>query len=170
MDSCFSERLKAVYEKNKNLYLKVTFHFVQDYSNAEDIVHDAIVGLIHKYGETGGLENEEIHYYLLTAVRNRSLSFLKRKQPLVIATDEYIYISAEDVETAAMDEVWLAETLKQLPEEHKNLLIWKYYYGMTNVEISEKLHISPQSFNMTMKRAKEKFHQACSLGAENTDD
>lgn len=170
MDDIFCNDLASIYSEKRNQYIKTALHYVHCYNDAEDIVQEAVLGLIRASTKNVNLSKSEMHYYLLAAIKNRCISFLQSKQFHALMMCEQNSINSESAEETAITRLSIRMILAKLPNKYRSLIIKKYYEGMNNSEIAKILNIKASSVNMTLKRAKEKFRSTYVLEKEKSDN
>lgn len=116
---------------------------VDDHESAEDVVMDAFVGLQRRWSALRDIDKAQ--HYLRRAVLNGSRSRLRRRlvvrrravTPACSATS-----SAEESVVLADDQRSLVQRLRQLPTRQRQVLVLRYYIGLSEAEIAEELGIS----------------------------
>lgn len=151
---------KAHYEQlfKENYQYLVNFarQYVGDDNSCEDIVQKVFIRLWEKRAniETG----QGIKSYLFTAVRNRSLNYLRDTKKY---RSELLDINCAEVDTGfeadhfAIVELEdkIAEALASLPEKCRLVFEMSRYQEMKYREIAEELHISTKTVEAHMSKA-----------------
>src|SRR5580765_8003264 len=71
-----NEILMTLYERYKNLILKICFHYLKDYDLAQDVFHDAFIKVIENAGK---LKNPQVfRSWFVTITRNLCIDRLRR--------------------------------------------------------------------------------------------
>jgi RNA polymerase sigma-70 factor (ECF subfamily) len=136
--------------------------FLKDSQTAENIVQDVFVKLWEKREEWH--VQSSVKAYLYTAVKNRSLNYIKREKSMV---------SVEEVSVNQMDEIPSPEeslieneimeavqgAIEKLPQQCRCVYQMKRYDGMTYSEIAEILNVSINTVKTQMKRALKSLHK-----------
>jgi RNA polymerase sigma-70 factor, ECF subfamily len=136
--------LLALYERYKNLVLKVCYHYINDYDQANDVFHDIFVKVVENAGK---IQNPGyFRSWLMTITRNLCVDFLRRSSyvkkgdPLDEAVEVTVGERTEDVLVAEMDRqrilAVLTECLKKLDSFH--LTIFKLrWQGLKSAQIQK---------------------------------
>lgn len=94
----------------------------------------------------------EIQKYIAVCLRNKYIALSMRKdkvQKLVLP----FYENCEPSYELYDDNVFLNEILGLLTEKQKTVLVYRYIYGYSDVEIGQKLRIKRQAVNRLRNRA-----------------
>ena len=126
---------------------------VDDPSTAEDVVQEAFTGL-HRHW--AGLRDEAAAVaYLRTAVVNGSRSVLRRRR----TARDYVpphQVNARSAESLAMlsaEHQAVVDALGTLPPRQREVLVLRYYGGMSEAEIADATGISRGTVKSTASRA-----------------
>ena len=82
------------------------------------------------------------------------------------------YVSSDDIEGSYLKKETLEEiacALKELPEEQRDIIILRYYDGLSLTEISEKLRISYGMIKIKHKKALASLEKLLSYGGKITE-
>jgi RNA polymerase sigma-70 factor (family 1) len=135
----------------------VAFRIVRDEGAAEDIVQDFFLHLWQRRNETPPINSFQA--YATRAVKNGSISFLRKQQTL---SDEQmsaipdesnpfeekeIFISGEAITSRVM------EVVELLPSERKKIFLLHVIDRLSYAQIAEKNNISLNTVKTQMKRA-----------------
>lgn len=113
--------------------------------------------------------------WLYRVATNLAISHLRRKKPLCFAqvfrrtsdegdqdepaiNPEYL-TDPFDMEKQTADRVLIEQTLQQLPERQRAVLLLRVVYGLSCQEISETLGISVANVRQTISRGRERFRK-----------
>jgi len=139
--------------RNKALNVLFTLHYaalvrlahllVDDPESAEDVVMDAFVGLSRRWSTLRDVDRAE--HYLRRAVVNgsrsrlRHLIVVRRRDP---AARTPVDASVEDQIVSADERDTVVAWLRQLPPRQRQVLVLRYYLGLSEAEIATELGIS----------------------------
>ena len=133
---------------------------VDDPSTAEDVVQEAFTGL-HRHW--AGLRDEAAAVaYLRTAVVNGSRSVLRRRR----TARDYVpphQVNARSAESLAMlsaEHQAVVDALGTLPPRQREVLVLRYYGGMSEAEIADATGISRGTVKSTASRALDAVQRA----------
>ena len=131
-----------------------------DQATAEDVVQEAFAGL-HRHW--AGLRDEAAAVaYLRTAVVNGSRSVLRRRR----TARDYVpphQVNARSAESLAMlsaEHQSVVDALGTLPPRQREVLVLRYYGGMSEAEIADATGISRGTVKSTASRALDAVQRA----------
>lgn len=152
------------FEKHfRRLYVPLGMYalrIVDDADDAEDIVEETFMN-VWQVMETG-VEIGEFQSFMYRAVRNASITFLRKRQDLVDLT-ELPEIGDEIVDTSFRDaKIW--EAIDRLPEKCREIFLMSKRDGLTNEEIAQELGLSVKTVKNQMTKAFARLREALSDG------
>lgn len=159
------ENFSSVFERYKKPYTLFAFSYVRDMEEAEDIYMDV---MLHFWENRKKLK-ADIHLpsYLLTAVKNRALNYL-RHQSVITDTNDAITehnlrelnfritsLEACDPSELFQEEIKqiIEQTLENLPEQTRIVFFMSRYENKTNKEIAEELNINIKTVEYHITRS-----------------
>lgn len=152
-DPAAPRTLADLYRDHRIRLVRLAVLLVDDPSTAEDVVQEAFAGL-HRHWS--GLRDEAAAVgYLRTAVVNGSRSVLRRRR----TAREYVpphQVNARSAESLAMlsaEHQAVVDALATLPPRQREVLVLRYYGGLSEVEIAEATGISRGTVKSTASRA-----------------
>lgn len=147
------DAFKVVYETFYHTLLGLACRYV-DHDVARDIVQDIFLGMWNdprKY-----LKVKDLRFYLCRSIQNRCLNYLRDKR----VEDKFMNragVSDEDFFYHALLEedifVSMREAINRLPQIYRDVLLCSLD-GLSDKEISQKLHISVDNVKTRKKRGK----------------
>lgn len=145
--------LADLYRDHRMRLVRLAILLVDDPATAEDVVQEAFAGL-HRHW--AGLRDEAAAVgYLRTAVVNGSRSVLRRRR----TAREYVpphQVNARSAESLAMlsaEHQAVVDALGTLPPRQREVLVLRYYGGLSEAEIAEATGISRGTVKSTASRA-----------------
>lgn len=135
----------------------VAFRIVRDQDAAEDIVQDFFLNLWQRRTEISTINS--FQGYATRAVKNGSISFLRKQQTLSDEQlsaipddanpleDKEIFVSGESITSKVM------EVIELLPAERKKIFLSHVIDRLSYAQIAEKNNISLNTVKTQMKRA-----------------
>jgi len=147
--------LEDLYREHRMRFVRLAILLVDDPATAEDVVQEAFTGLHRHWGRLRD-ENAALGY-LRTAVVNGSRSVLRRRR----TAREYVPPHAADARSAESLAMLSAEhqavvgALGQLPRRQREVLVLRYYGGLSEAEIAETTGISRGTVKSTASRGLE---------------
>lgn len=145
--------LADLYRDHRLRLMRLAMLLVDIPATAEDVVQEAFTGL-HRHWS--GLRDETAAVaYLRAAVVNGSRSVLRRRR----TAREYVpphaanTRSAESLAMLSAEHQSVVDALAQLPPRQREVLVLRYYGGLTESEISEAAGMSRGTVKSTASRA-----------------
>ena len=125
---------------------------VDDQATAEDVVQDAFAGLLRRIGD-GAVVDQGLSY-LRTAVVNNARSVLRRRRTArwFAPLHEPAGPGPEDVLILADEHVEILRLVQRLPRRQREVLVLRYWSGLSEAEIAGTLGISPGAVKSTASR------------------
>jgi RNA polymerase sigma-70 factor (sigma-E family) len=152
-DPATPRTLSDLYRDHRMRMVRLAVLLVDDPSTAEDVVQEAFTGL-HRHWS--GLRDEAAAVgYLRTAVVNGSRSVLRRRR----TAREYVpphQVNARSAESLAMlsaEHQAVVRALSTLPPRQREVLVLRYYGGLSEAEIAEATGITRGTVKSTASRA-----------------
>ena len=145
--------LRALYDAHWRYLIRIAALLVDDVASAEDVVQDAFVAL---HRNAGSLRDPDAALaYLRTTVLNLSRSVLRRRQVarkhLKVAEPEATAGADHDLMVREEHRAALA-AVHRLPRHQREVLILRYWSGLSEREIAQTLGISPGSVKSAASR------------------
>jgi RNA polymerase sigma-70 factor (sigma-E family) len=145
--------LSDLYRDHKMRMVRLAVLLVDDPSTAEDVVQEAFTGL-HRHWSSLRDEAAAVGY-LRTAVVNGSRSVLRRRR----TARDYVpphQVNARSAESLAMlsaEHQAVVDALGTLPRRQREVLVLRYYGGLSEAEIADATGISRGTVKSTASRA-----------------
>ena len=163
--------LRRIYEKYKDELLTVAVGLLVDWAAAEDCLHDVFVrlassaGVLHLHGTLKG--------YLVACVANRARDMLRsRKHRQPADWERLAEIHPADGESAGQavidreETARLYESLAQLPDEQREVIVLHLHGDLTFREIAQQLDISINTVQSRYRYGLDKLRALMSAGAK----
>jgi RNA polymerase sigma-70 factor (ECF subfamily) len=134
-----------------------SYKIVKDIDSAKEIVHNVFVNLWEKRNEVH--TNVPLRSYLFTAVRNRSLNYLRDNSKFTSADSEVIgeIVDPQTEDPLDVDESQLQRRIfmeiNNLPERCAEIFKLARFENLKYREIAEKLNISVKTVEAQMSKA-----------------
>lgn len=158
MTSAFTiAEFEIMFRQHYRFLCLVAFRIVRDQDAAEDIVQDFFLNLWQRRTEISTINS--FQGYATRAVKNGSISFLRKQQTLSDEQlsaipddanpleDKEIFVSGESITSKVM------EVIELLPAERKKIFLSHVIDRLSYAQIAEKNNISLNTVKTQMKRA-----------------
>lgn len=129
------ELFRVRFEQHYPRLCSIAYGYVSDYDESEDIVQELFIHIWDKGKDC--LPEQELTAYLTTAVKNRCISFLRRKKEDTVSIEDYPLAdhhladeTADSSENRRSPEEVLEETLSTLPPKCKDVFLMAKLKGM----------------------------------------
>jgi RNA polymerase sigma-70 factor (sigma-E family) len=145
--------LADLYTAHRIRLVRLAALLVDEPATAEDVVQEAFTGLHRNWS---GLRDEYAALgYLRTAVVNGSRSVLRRRRTAreYVPPHQVNARSAESLAILSAEHQAVVDALGSLPDRQREVLVLRYYAGMSELEISEVTGISRGAVKSTASRA-----------------
>ena len=146
-----------LYRSHRMGMVRLAILLVDDISSAEDAVQEAFAGLYKQWGslrDTGAAVG-----YLRTAVVNSCRSMLRRRRTAraYVPPDPGTARSAESLAIMSHEHRAVVEALSGLAPRQREVLVLRYYGGLSEAEIAEATGLSKGTVKSTASRAVSKL-------------
>ncbi|GLY67348.1 RNA polymerase sigma24 factor [Amycolatopsis taiwanensis] len=152
--------LEDLYRRHRMRMVRLAILLVDEPATAEDVVQEAFTGLHRNWSKLR--DAQAAVAYLRTAVVNGSRSVLRRRK----TARDYVpphAVNARSAESLAMlssEHQAVVNALAKLPPRQREVLVLRYYGGLSEAEISEAAGISKGTVKSTASRALESLQRA----------
>lgn len=149
-------KFEAVYLKYKNLMLNRAYDILKNSGLAEDAVHNAFLSILKNLPKIGGVEAKETRGYVMVIAENAAKKIYNKEHKIttVELNDSIADISAEEEVINKVSVEQLKENIYSLSDIYKNVLILKYYNGLSDKEIAAALGIPVSTVRKRILRGK----------------
>lgn len=154
-------KFEYIYEKYKKLLLHKSYLILNDYSLAEDATSEAYMRIYKNLNKIEYVDSSKTVSFLVTIVRNVSISMLNIKNKNITSTYENIEIkddfNLEEIFISNEIEQNILKIIDELKEELKAPFLLKYAHDFSHKEIAKILNISENNVTVRIYRAKKKL-------------
>ena len=133
---------EELYIEYHDKVLGYLINHVNNMEEAEDIASEVFLKACRSFGSFDE-SKASVSTWLFTIMKNTLTDYFRKERPGAELDEDMR--SNDDIEgTAIRDEELdeLARALKKLPQEQRDILILRYYDGLSLTDISEKMNIS----------------------------
>lgn len=144
----------ALYQAHALPLIRLAYITLGDRASAEDVVQDAFLGLFRGLGRLN--DPSRAAAYLRISVLNGCRSVLrarKRARLRGAASEDPAVWSAESAALAGEDRREVLRAVAQLPRRQREVLILRYFLGLSDSEIAADLGVSRGTVASTASRA-----------------
>lgn len=152
--------LEDLYRTHRMRLVRLAILLVDEQATAEDVVQEAFTGLHRNWSSLR--DARAAVGYLRTAVVNGSRSVLRRRK----TARDYVpphspnARSAESLAMLSTEHQSVVNALSTLPPRQREVLVLRYYGGMSEAEISELVGVSKGTVKSTASRALESLQKS----------
>ena len=148
------DNLEKTFKTNYKELCLISFFYIKDIKEAEDIVQDVFVKIIEKQNEH---QIKDLNSYLKIAVRNASLKRISFNKQLQSIDEDAIYFneidSEEENELALKKKIQLFKQIDLLPTQCKKVFLLCVLEDLKYKEAATALGISVNTVKTQMKKA-----------------
>ncbi|MBI5958587.1 MAG: sigma-70 family RNA polymerase sigma factor [Chloroflexi bacterium] len=137
---------------------------------AEEVLQDVMLAA---WRSAGGFRGEsKVLTWLLTIARNRAINAQRRQAvPVVALPDDTSELRASDTGPLERvirqgDQQVVRDTLNQLPDHLREVLVLVFYHQLSEAEVAEVLGIPAGTVKSRLHRAKEALRKALQVGGK----
>ena len=159
-----------LYRTHRMQMVRLAILLVDDIASAEDVVQEAFAGL---YRNWCGLRDRDAAIgYLRTAVVNGSRSMLRRRRTAraYVPPDPGTARSAESLAMLSTEHQAVVRALGDLAPRQREVLVLRYYGGLSEAEIAEATGLSKGTVKSTASRAVAKLGDIMRRSREGAPD
>lgn len=145
--------ISELYAAHRLSLVRLAILLVDDFASAEDVVQDAFAGLARRHG---GLDDpSKALAYLRVSVVNTARSALRRRRTAraYVPPHEVDPGSPEDRSVLAEEHREVVDALRLLPPRQREVVVLRYWSGLSEAEIATTLGISAGTVKSTASRA-----------------
>ena len=154
------EEFESCYNRHFDFVYRLSFTYVKNPADAEDVAQETFVRLYRQEGEF--TSEEHVKRWLLRVAVNLSKDMLRshwnqKRQEFDENMPKEIFGWQED-----QKEIW--QEVAALPEKYRLVLYLYYYEGYSVREIGQILRCSTSAVKMRLKRGREKLRESLEPG------
>lgn len=155
-----------IYMDNYKLMYKAAYDILRNKEDAEDAVHAAFVSLAESFDEIESIDCSKISGLCALISKHKATDMARKKKhvsPKSIDEYEWFDNRPEGSPEICFDRKemtrYVKELLAKLPALSKDIMILKYYYGLSYSEISRIVGLNSKTVSMKVYRAKLKIRE-----------
>lgn len=158
-ESAFEE----LFRKYQGRLFSLCRHFLGSEADAEDAVQDAFLSIYHALGRFRGDSAFYTWAYGITA--RCCLSHRRRNRRPMERLDD-IPEPSEDRGRSDIDRIVVREAVSKLPDQHRIVLVLKYYEQLSMEEIGRVLDCPVERIRMRLHRARNALRGVLDMGGD----
>ena len=155
------QKIQRVYEQYYGLMMYIAGRYCPQRSDAEDVVHDAIVKIIRHIDCVDVSNETRTKAFCVTVVKHTALDRLKAKENHVISMEDFQEVPAQANDFAIDKDTYadLVRAIRALGDPYRIVLTLKYVNDMTDKEIAALLGISEKTVSVRLTRGRQKLRK-----------
>jgi RNA polymerase sigma-70 factor (sigma-E family) len=144
--------IRDLYQAHALALIRVAKLLLRDQASAEDVVQDAFLSLYRALPRLS--DHDQILPYLRAAVINGSRSVLRARRRALLrkVQHEPPTSSAESAAMISEDRRAVLAAVTRLPRRAREVLVLRYYLGLSDQEIAAALNVSRGTVSSTASR------------------
>ena len=151
-------KFEIIYRQYGALMFHVANKILNHKQDAEDAVHQAFIKIAENIEKISEPVCPKTQSYIVTIVESKAIDLYRANQRrhTVEYTDEATGLSVPEPQVSS-----LAGCILKLPPRYREVILLKYYQGMSCKEIASQLNISVANATKLDQRAKHKLLELC---------
>lgn len=156
------QKVQRVYEQYYGLMMYIAGRYCPQRSDAEDLVHDAIVKIIRHIDCVDVSDETRTKAFCVTVVKHTALDRLKSKEAQVISMEDFQETPAQTTDFAITKDAYedLVRAIRALSDPYRIVLTLRYVNDMTEKEIAALLGVSEKAVSVRLTRGRQKLRKA----------
>ena len=152
------EQFEALYEKYANDVLRVSYFYLGDRQQAEDVTQDVFVRLLQSAPEL--VEGKEKAWLLKVALnRCRDLWRAAWVKRVVLGSPAMELTPAPDRMDERLERQELMQAIRRLPADFRDVILLHYYQGYGISEIAQIMKVPEGTISSRLSRGRKKLEE-----------
>ena len=145
--------VESLFRDNFEALSRLAMKYIGDFDNSKDIVHEVFISFWQKFDALPA--DTQYKGYLFTAVRNKSLNYLRDRKKHSNIVDAELQTSPEDENSLEVQELAreIDYAMNLLPERCRKVFELSRFEGMKYGQIADQLEISIKTVEAQMSKA-----------------
>lgn len=151
-------KLEKIYLAYNRLMYQTAYEVLHSREDAEDAVHNALLKIAENISKVDTPISSKARNYVVTITMNKAIDLYRANQ----RKKNMLY--RDEVFDSVIEEMGLSELatcMAKLPSRYRQVIVLKYYYGLSHKEIGKKLRITEANASKLIQRAKNRLHRYC---------
>ena len=150
------ERFNNIYNTYHKLLLYISFDYVHNKNDSEDIIQEVFMKL-YNYNKNF-IDDNHLKHWLIKVTNNLCIDYLRHnKNKEILVSDEWL--NSFDLNEESDFVKRINDGIEELNIKDKEIIILYYYNDLSLKEISDILRISEVSAQKRISRAREKLRK-----------
>ena len=151
-------KFEIIYRHYGALMFYIANKILNHKQDAEDAVHKAFIKIAENIDKISDPVCPKTQSYIVTIVENKAIDLYRSNQrrQTVEYIDETIGLSIPEPQVSS-----LSGCIQKLPPRYREVILLKYYHGMSCKEIASQLNISVSNAAKLDQRSKHKLLELC---------
>lgn len=164
-------KLELLYNNYKYTMLYVAKSILKDQYLAEDAVHKAFIKIIDNLHKIDDPICNKIKSFLVIIVRNVAVDMYNHIKKQNIVTFDETYIIKEDTDSSPLELIISEESIENMVEninkldvKYSDVILLKYFYEYSEIEIARLLDISHENVRVRLHRGRKMIKEMMKKG------
>ncbi|NLY48223.1 MAG: RNA polymerase sigma factor [Clostridiales bacterium] len=160
------KKMEEIYNEHKHALYMYALKLTGNQALAEDAVHSTFIAIIEQKEKYFNLSRMDFRCSSVIIVRNKCIDLLRKQQKYSDTPYEELEIFIESKDKPVEEQAVVSceyeairKHLASIDEISRQVLIMKYYLGMSYKEIGDALKMTPKHVETRIMRAKEKVRK-----------
>ena len=155
------EFIRKLIDRYSDMIYRVSFQYVRNAQDADDIVQDVLLGLLEYFPRANFQSDEHLKAWLIRVAINKSINAAKLNARRRKREASELTLTAEQTQSQFDD---LESVLNQLTAIDREIIYLHYYEGYSAKEIAEMVHKTEKSVFKRLSRSRNKLKEFLSEG------
>ena len=160
------DRFEEIYKKYYISMFNISFSILHNNEDAKDAVHEAFLCIANKFKKIAPLNCQKMKSYIVIIIRNVSLNMYKKNKRRGENNDNIdnheIPVEVDFFEKMEYSD--LVGSIKELPDDYRDVMFLRYREGLSINEIAKILDINQTLVYKRIERAKKQLKEILEKG------
>lgn len=157
------EKFEELYRLHKNVMLYTAERILRDYQYAEDAVQKALMKVLDNLHKIDEADCNKTRAFLVIITRNVAITMYNQQKKQAVPIEEIEQLdratdlTPDDLVTSKESVGAIAEYIRSLDKKYADVLALKFFYSLSDTEISAIVQTSPENVRVRLHRGKRKL-------------
>lgn len=150
-------KFEQIYIHYRALMLSRAYEILRDTGLAEDAVHNAFIRILQNIDKLDEVESPRTKGFVMIVTENVAKTmYAKNMRQKVVPLDEAhrSTVSTAEVAEGKINAEYVAQKIRELPEQYSRVMILRYLNQLTDREIASALSLSEAAVRKRLERAR----------------